>query len=84
MTERLVDLGGHEAGTRGRPVFGRELEVPSLGPVGHHTNDVGEVGLGVELVQLARGDEGEDVRGRVGVIVASEADPILSRPETRA
>jgi hypothetical protein len=45
------------------PVFGREFEVATARPVRKDVDDVEQVGFGVQPVQLARGDEREDVCG---------------------
>src|SRR5262249_39091320 len=54
-----------------------ELEVPVARPVRDHADDLGEVCLGVEPVQLGRGDQGEEVRGGVRVVVRAEKQPRL-------
>jgi hypothetical protein len=44
-----------------------------------HVDDLGEIRLGVQAVQLARGDEREQVGGARGVIVGAEEEPGASR-----
>jgi hypothetical protein len=78
------ELGGVESSAGAGPVLGGELDVPLAGPVGHHADDVCEVGLGVELVQLAGGHEREEVRGGAGVVVAAAEEPILAADGDRA
>ena len=68
-TERFIELTGFEPCPRLRPVPRCELEVALTGPVGHHADDFGEVTLGLELVETAAGDEGEEYSGRLGVVV---------------
>jgi len=46
--------------------------------VREHAEEVMQVGLGVEPVQLAGGDEREDVPGALGVVVAADEEPGLS------
>ena len=60
---------------RPSPVLGRGLEVAISRPVRNDADDVGEVSLGVELVQLARSDEGEEVRGGLGVAIGAAEHP---------
>jgi hypothetical protein len=60
--------------TRGR---GSELEVALARPVGQEVDDLGEVGLGVDVVQLAGGDEREEVRGGGRVVIGAEEEPGL-------
>ena len=40
-----------------------------------HPEQVAEVELGVEVVELARGDEGEEVGRGLGVVVAADEEP---------
>jgi hypothetical protein len=54
------------------------LEVAVLGPVHEHPEQVPEVQLGIEVVELARGDEREEVGRRLGVIVAADEEPRLA------
>ena len=67
----LLALAGIEASARPCTVARGELEVPSPRPGLRESDDVGEVALDVEAVKLARGDEGEDVCGGVGVVVGA-------------
>ena len=60
VSDRPLHLDVIEASARSRPVLGCELEVAISRPVRQHADDVGEVALGVEAVQDARGDERED------------------------
>src|SRR5262249_21991306 len=68
-----------------RPILRGELEVPVARPIGHDANDVREVALDVEPVQATRGDEREDVRRGLRVIVGAHEEPGLTaggdRPE---
>jgi len=75
VTEWPSELHGVDARAGLGPVLGGELEGSGGGPVGKEADDVGEIGLGVEAVELARGDEGEDVGGGRGVIVAAAEEP---------
>src|SRR5690606_24907150 len=90
-----ADLPGEldrvEADSGGRPVAGRELEIAFVRPVRHDVDDLGQVGLGVEAVQLAAGDQGEAVRCGRGVIVlavpcwATPLPPLqLARPPSKS
>ena len=72
VAEGAGQLGRVEAAPSLRPVLGRKLEVAVPGPLGHHVDDVAEVSLGVEAVELAEGDQGEDVGRSLGVVVAAE------------
>jgi hypothetical protein len=66
VSDRPLQLGFVEASAGSGPVPGGELEVASPRPVRQDADDVGEVALGVEAD--ARRDEGEDVRGGLGVV----------------
>jgi hypothetical protein len=55
--------------------LGGELEVAVAGPVAEDAEQVAQVRLGVEPVQLARGDEREEVGGGLGVVVAADEEP---------
>jgi hypothetical protein len=79
-----LQLPGIETGFRAQPVTRAELEVSSPGPVGHHADDVGQIRFGVEPVQLAAGDEREEVGGRLGVVVAAAEQPVLSSGRNRS
>src|SRR5262245_27345851 len=72
------ELVGVEPRASGCPVPGSELEVAVAGPVGEHAEQVAQVCLGVEPVQLAGGDEREQVGGGLGVIVAGNEQPGFS------
>ena len=63
VAEGPGQLGGVEAGAGGGPVLGRQFEVAVARPVGHHADHVGQVRLGVEAMELAAGDEREEVGG---------------------
>ncbi len=63
----------------GAQVLRRDLDVAVAGPLRHDVNEVLNVGLGVELVELAGRDEREDVCRGGGVIVAAEHDPKFAR-----
>ena len=78
VPEGQFELRFDHASAGGGPVLGRELEVPVAGPVRHDAEDVGEVVLGVEPVQKARGDEREQVGSSLGVVVGAEKQPGLS------
>ncbi len=77
-----ADLAGEflgvEPGAGGNPVFGRQLELPILGPVGEDAEQVAKVRLGVEPVQPAGGDEREQVSGTLPVVVAADKEPGLA------
>src|SRR4051812_44531182 len=75
--EGELQLIGDEASAGICPVLGGELEVALAGPIGHHADDVSEVGLGIEVVELAAGDEGEEVGRGGGVVVAAKEEPSL-------
>src|SRR5208283_4718440 len=49
--------------------------VPVTRPVGHDADDLGEVQLRVESVELAGGDERQDVSGGTGVVVGAIEQP---------
>src|SRR3954454_12334006 len=78
VPEGLRELGGSESSAGMGPVLGGELEVAITRPVGHDADEVGEVGLGIEPVQLAGGDEREEVCGGAGVVVAAAKEPVLA------
>jgi hypothetical protein len=61
-----------------RPVFRAELKVARARPERKDVDDLGEVGLGVETVELAGDDEREEVRGGAGVVVGAEEEPGLA------
>ena len=75
--EFVGEFGGIEASACRRPVFGSELEVTITRPERNDADHLGEVGLGIESVELAGDDEREEVRGRGGVIVGTEEQPRL-------
>src|SRR6516225_12011060 len=60
------------------PVLGRELEIAVARPVRQDADDVGEVALDVEAVELARGDEREEVGRSLGVVARAEEEPRLA------
>src|SRR5690242_11931768 len=76
VAELGVDLLRVEPAERARPVLRGELEIPLARPVRQDADDVAEVRLGVEPVQLARGDQGEEVRGGGRVDVGPEEQPV--------
>lgn len=53
--ELLREGGRVEAGARGGPAGGAELEVASGWPVGEDADELGEVALGIEVVEAGRG-----------------------------
>jgi len=63
--ELRLELFGVEARARSGEVQWGELEVPVPGPVRQDAQHVAQVGLGLEAVQLARGDEAEEGGGRL-------------------
>ena len=69
---------GNQTGSRLCPVLGRKLDVAVARPEGHDVDHLGEIDLGIEPVELAGGDEGEEIRGGVRVIVGAEEEPGLS------
>ena len=44
----------------------------------HDSDDVSQVGLGIEVVQLARGDKGEKICGGMAVVVARAEQSLLA------
>ena len=75
MPERQLELLGRESCARGAPVLRGELEVPVAVPVRQDADDLGEVQLGVESVELGRGDQREGVAGGPGVVVGPIEQP---------
>jgi len=74
-SDRPIELANVEASPRSAPVSRRELEIAFAGPVRHDADDLREVAPGVEVVELARGDEREEVRGRLRVIARAAEEP---------
>src|SRR5689334_16945324 len=78
VAEGSLHLDVVEAGAGARPGLGTELDVPVVRPIGHDTDNAFEIGLGVEPVELTRGNEREEVCCSAGVVIAAEEQPILS------
>ena len=82
IPEGQLELAWVEAGAGGGPVARRELGGSGvLGPVDEHAEEaVAQVGLGVEPVEAAGGDEGEEVGGGLlsVVVAANDEEPRLS------
>ena len=77
-TDLEGELGGVEARTGGRPVLRGELEEAIARPVREHAEDVPEVALGIEVVQAARGDQGEQVARSGAMVIAADEQPALA------
>ena len=60
------------------PEGGGELEDSALGPGGEEAEEVAEVSPGLDAVELAAGEEGDEDRVGTGSLVASEEDPVFS------
>jgi len=60
------------------PIAGAELEVTLPGPVGHDSDELSQIQLGVETVQLAARDEREEIGGRLCVVVTAEKHPVFA------
>ena len=73
-----LELPGIESRSGREPIAGTELEVTLPGPVGHDSDELGQVQLGVETVQLATRDEREEIGGSLGVVVTAEKHPIFA------
>ena len=73
-----LEFGGIETFAGGEPVAGAQLEEALARPVRQDTEDVTEVGLGIEAVQARGGDQGEQVAGGLAVIVAADEQPVLA------
>ena len=73
-----LELGGVEAGAGSGPVARGELEVTVARPVGEYAEQVAQVGLGIEVVQPGRGDEGHQVAGGLAVVVTADEEPGLA------
>src|SRR5258708_17309744 len=72
------ELASIESGACGGPVARAQLEVPIARPVREHTEEVAQVGLGIEAVKAGRGDEREEVRCALGVVVTADKEPGLA------
>ena len=81
-TERRVELVRGELRPRVIPMQGRELKVPILRPTRQDAQYLFEMLLGVDAVQPAGCDHGEDGRCALGMSVAAIKHPIL-RPNNR-
>ncbi len=64
-----------EPSARSTPKLRSELEVAIARLIRHDVYDLRKVRLGVETVQFARGDEGEEICGCRGVIIRAEEKP---------
>src|SRR5258708_39652483 len=69
------ELASIESSTRGGPVARAQLEVPIARPGREHTEEVAQVGLGVEAVKAGRGDGREEGRCGLGVGVTAGQEP---------
>ncbi len=72
------ELGGVQASARGGERVRAKLEVPVMRPDTQHADDVAQVGFRLEPVELAGGDEGEERRCCLRVVVAADEEPRLS------
>jgi hypothetical protein len=77
-TKRRGQLICVELGASGKPVLGGEFGVAILRPVREQTQDFVEVLLGVDSVEAAGRDCGEDRGGTLSVSVAAVEHPIFS------
>ena len=75
-SERHIQLGKVETLAGGAPVLRRELEDAVLGPGRQDAEEIAQVGLRVEPVQLARGNERHEGAGPLGGVVAADEEPV--------
>ena len=68
----------HSAPALGLGVGGSSGQVAIARPIGQHVDVLGQVGLGVEPVQLAGHYEPKEVGGSAGVVVGAEEYPCLA------
>ena len=66
------------------PVLRGELEVAVARPERHDADHLGQVSFGVESVESARGDEGEEIGGGGGVVVGAEEEPCIATDRDRS
>jgi hypothetical protein len=69
--ERQLELFRVEPSPSRAPVLRGELEVPIARPIREDPDDLGEVQLGVEVVELAGRDERQNVAGGGGVVIGA-------------
>jgi len=77
-TQLALELGGIEASASGEPIAGAELEEALARPVRQDADDVAKVGLRIEAVEPSRSDQGHEVAGGLGMIVAADEHPCFS------
>ena len=61
-----------------------ELEEPALGPGWEEAEEVAEVGPGLDAVELAARQEGDEDRVGAGALVAAEKQPVLPADDLAA
>lgn len=71
-------LAGVEASAGRGPVPGAEFEVATIRPMREDAEQVAQVDLEIELVQPCGGDQGQQVAGSLGVVVAAVSDARVS------
>src|SRR5260370_20981796 len=60
------------------PVRGGELEDAGVGPIGQEIEQISKVGPGLDVVQLAARDEGDEDSVGHGTVLGADEDPVLS------
>ena len=60
------------------PVGGRELQDAADGPAGEEAEEVAEVGPGLDVVELAAGEEGDEGGVDLGGVVGADEEPVLA------
>ena len=61
-----------------------ELEEAILGPPAQEAEDIAEVSPGLDAVELAAGEEGDEDRVDAGAFVAAEKQPVLATEDLAA
>jgi hypothetical protein len=59
------------------PVEGGELEDAAAGPAGKQTEEVAEVGPGLDAVELAAREQGDEGGVYLGGVVVADEEPVL-------
>src|SRR5688572_5149074 len=60
------------------PAHGRELEYPLAGPAGQQAEEVSHVAEGLDLVEAAAREQGDEGGVHVGAVVAPDEEPVLA------
>src|SRR5262249_44030278 len=71
-----VELGGNQSASRPRPKPGMEFEKATGGPLGQDAKEVAQVIDGVQTVELARGEQGDENGAQLGVLVGTDENPV--------